>query len=200
MNDIFVSGGTEDWCWILKIFFQVVFLSQKNTFMKKKYWRVWGKKSRGVIRKDDKKSFFQKKDFFGKILSVKFFWSTLLSVGVERTNVREENLYFRGCFSLKIFFPKKNLWKIWFIISKGYTRMTIVVKNGIFSMKTFFQEMFSWMTLLSVGVQRSADRTEKFYFSDFSFLKNYLFLKKKLWKFCYILSIGYTRMMIVFKI
>ena len=81
LNDIFISGGTEDWYWKLKPIFRVIFLSWENTFKKKEYWMVWKNLLKWVHRKGDKKTILQKKLFSRKILLVKVFLKGIVIKG-----------------------------------------------------------------------------------------------------------------------
>ena len=104
-----------------------------------------------------KNLFVSEKLVLMKIIFHEFFWTTFLSVGVQRTDDRKEKIFFqKACFHWNLFSLKSFNW-FGMIHQWVYTRMMIKIeKNSEEKTYTecFFENEF-WITLLSGGVQNA---------------------------------------------
>ena len=96
----------------------------------------------------------------------KKIWKTLLSVGVMSAQTKKEKQFSEYFFCYRELFSWKTYFE-WFgkIYQMGYSGMlwkNYNLEKKLF-LKNLFHEMFFWMVLLSVGVQRSEDRIQKSY-------------------------------------
>ena len=135
--------------------------------------------------------YFDKKLWKASLMR-KFFWRTLLSVGVQRPDHRKENLYFgENIFFHWILFSLNNSDSFAIIQQRVYTRLMMYKK--IFLKKYFRKFSFNkkfWIKLLSVRVQRAnaykwktVFRVNFFGFRELVVWKTYFecFVKKYQW-------------------
>ena len=108
-------------------------------------------------------------------------------MGVQRTDDRKESFFFNELFSRRKSVFEEFSRKVRFTLSMGFTEVMAVFEK--YFRKNFFHEIIFWVTFLSVGVQRSEERKEKFFLKELFSQKIFSF-RKLFRKICYNLSMG----------